>query len=81
MPKYLLKTILQRKQSLQFKEWGPNTCRTFNTSLILELAGFDSVQALLNPSQVLWRSSLLLGGSIVFANEIKGSYSTVKTRI
>ena len=41
----------------------------------LSLAGSDLVQTLFNHLQVLWRWLFLLGGSIAFANEGKGSCS------
>ena len=42
---------------------------------MLGLAGSKLVQALLNPPQVLLHQSFLLSGSIVFANEERGSCS------
>ena len=44
-------------------------------SLIFELAGSNLLQIMLNPPHDLWHSLFLLGGSIVFANKEKGSFS------
>ena len=55
------------------KSMSVNSCRTFIycISLILEPAGSNLVQTLLNPHQVIKHQSFLSDGSIVSANEEK----------
>ena len=59
------------------KSIGLKFCRTFipSVSLFTDLAGPNLVQTLLNPPQVAWDRSFLLGGCIGFSNEKKGSCS------
>ena len=61
----------------QQKARGLSSCKTFisSISLILELAGSDLVQTLLNPPQALWHWLFLSGVCVVFENKEKEPFS------